>query len=166
MPSRPLLLYPDPRLRQPALRIDKFGSDLAALANDVLDTLTAVSAIGLTAPHIGVLRRVMVVRMASEDAARTYVNPSVLRMSTETERHDEGSVSMPGVRETVERPARIRIAYQDISGASTEEDLAGFAAAVLLHEIDQLDGIFWIDRLSRLKRDRTISRFNKMQRRA
>jgi peptide deformylase len=77
--------------------------------------------------------------------------------------HDEGSVSMPGVRERITRPARLRFGYRDLDGSTHEEEADGFPAAVIQHEIDQLDGIFWIDRLSRLKRDRLLKRFEKMK---
>jgi peptide deformylase len=165
MAVRPLELFPASSLRQPAVAVDAFGAELEALVEDLQDTLTSVSAIGLTAPHIGVLRRAMVVRMAARDPIKVYLNPFVLWASDEVEDHQEGSVSMPGIRETIRRRARIRIAFQDLAGAQSEKDASGFEAAVLQHEIDQLDGIFWIDRLSRLKRDRLVSRFFKAQKR-
>ena len=165
MPVRALIAFPSPLLREPTLPVEEFGPDLAALADDLRDTLDSVAAIGLTACHLGILRRVVVIRMAPGEPVRTYVNPAILWSSAETEKHEEGSVSMPGVRETIERPARVLVGYQDITGTAAEEDASGFAAAVLQHEIDQLDGIFWIDRLSRLKRDRLTTRFEKLQRR-
>jgi peptide deformylase len=163
MPARDLVLFPDPRLSRPAEPVAAFGPGLSVLADDVRETLLTVSALGLTAPHIGVLQRVVVARMAPEDTPRLYVNPSLLWASPEMASQDEGSVSMPGVRERIARPARIRIGYQDVAGAAHEEEAAGFAAAILQHEIDQLDGIFWIDRLSRLKRDRLLKRYAKMR---
>lgn len=164
MPARDLILYPDPRLRRPAAPIEVFGPNLDGLARDVLDALIAASAIGLTAPHLGVLRRVVVIRMAPGEPARTYVNPAVLWASPETAAHEEGSVSMPGVRARIERPARVRVGYQDLAGESRKEEADGFAAAVLQHEIDQLDGVFWVDRLSRLKRERLVRRYGKVRR--
>ncbi|MCJ2012243.1 peptide deformylase [Methylobacterium sp. J-076] len=161
MPARDLVLFPDPRLSLPAAPVDDFGPELEALAGDVRDTLLAVSAIGLTAPHLGILRRVVVIRMSPDADLRVYVNPAILSASPETAVHEEGSVSMPGVRETIARPARIRFGYRDLAGSAHEEEAEGFAAAVMLHEIDQLDGIFWIDRLSRLKRDRLVKRYGK-----
>jgi peptide deformylase len=164
MPARPLLLYPDPRLRQPAAHVEEFGPGVEALAADLGHTLSAVSAIGLTGPHIGVLRRVIVVRMEPGEALRTCVNPAVLWTSPEMTAHEEGSVGMPGIRERIKRPARVRVAYQDLTGERHEVEAAGFEAAVLQHEIDQVEGVFWIDRLSRLKRDRAVKRFGKLQR--
>jgi peptide deformylase len=141
-----------------------FGQELSALAQDVADTLGAASALGLTAPHIGVLQRVFVVRLEPGGDTRVYVNPVVTWASPELASHEEGSVSMPGVRETIARPARVRIAFQTLAGEMQEEEAEGFPAAILQHEIDQLDGVFWIERLSRLKRDRLIRRYTKSQR--
>jgi peptide deformylase len=161
MPARSLVLFPDPRLSLAAAPVETFDADLAALAEEIRETLLSVSALGLTAPHIGVLRRVVVARMTPEDEPRVFVNPTVLWASPETAMHDEGSVSMPGARERIARPARLRIAFRDLAGTPHEEEAEGFPAAILQHEIDQLDGIFWIDRLSRLKRERLLKRFAK-----
>jgi peptide deformylase len=90
------------------------------------------------------------------------VNPVIEWFSPELQRHMEGSVSMPGVTEEVERPARIRLAYRDLAGESRTEEADGLLAVCLQHEIDQLDGIFWIDRLSRLKRERVVKKFRKL----
>ena len=141
--------------------MEVFGPDLHAVAEDVRETLLAVSALGLTAPHIGILKRLVVARMAPDDEPRLYVNPVILSASSEMALHDEGSVSMPGMRERITRSARIRIAYQDLAGEAHEEEATDFPAAILQHEIDQLDGIFWIERLSRLKRERLLKRFAK-----
>jgi len=165
LPARALITYPDPRLRLKAMPVDIVDDAVRALARDILDTMTVVSAIGLTGPHIGALQRVVVIRLAATAEALTYVDPQVVWASPETAVHDEGSVSMPGVMEAVERPARIRIRYLNLAGQSHEDEADGFLAACLQHEIDQLDGIFWIDRLSRLKRERVIKRFDKLGRR-
>ncbi|MCJ2124699.1 peptide deformylase [Methylobacterium sp. J-077] len=163
MPARPLVLFPDSRLSLPAAPTDAFGPDLKAVVDDVSDTLMAASAIGLTAPHIGISERVMVIRLSPDEDLRLYVNPEILWASPDTETHDEGSVSMPGVRERITRPARIRFGFRDLDGSTHQEEAEGFFAAVVQHEIDQLDGVFWIDRLSRLKRDRLLKRFEKLK---
>jgi peptide deformylase len=105
--------------------------------------------------------RLVVIRMSPEAQRRVYVNPVLLWASPETATHDEGSVSMPGVRERITRPARVRFAYRDLDGTEHEETAEDFESAVIQHEIDQLDGVFWIDRLSRLKRERLLKRFAK-----
>lgn len=162
MPVRPILAYPDPRLRQPAALVTEFDDALRALAADLVDTLHDAQAFGITAPHVGVLLQLMVIRLDEASSARIYVNPRIVSASAETARHEEGSVSMPGLTEKLERPARIRVAYQDLRGTEQTEDAEGLLAVCHQHEIDQLAGIFWIDRLSRLKRERLLKRRSKL----
>lgn len=157
-----LVMFPDRRLRQAALPVQEFDARLQALSRDVADTMSVVSAVGLTAPHIGVLQRLVLLRPEPGAATRIYVNPAITWTSPELAAHEEGSVSMPGVRESLERPARIRLTFQDLAGALHEEEAGGFHAATLQHEIDQLDGVFWTARLSRLKRERIEKRFSKL----
>lgn len=159
-----LLLYPDPRLRQTAAPVTRFDETLQALARDVLEALVAASALGLTGPHIGRLERLVVLRLEPGEPVSTYVNPEIVWASPERQAQTEGSVSMPGVSEPVERAARVRLRFHDLDGAMHEEEAEGFRAACLQHEIDQLDGIFWIDRLSRLRRERVLKRFAKLRR--
>jgi peptide deformylase len=164
MTVRPILSFPDPRLRAPAAPVSLFDDDLRSLAADLLDTMRAAPGIGITAPHIGISQRLVVIELAAEDGVRTYVNPKIVRASADRVRHEEGSVSMPGVAEEVERAARVRVRFQDLAGAEQDEEAEGLLAICLQHEIDQLDGIFWIQRLSRLKRDRLVKRFEKLKR--
>lgn len=163
MAIRKILHFPDPRLRQPAPAVSNFDGTLQSLADDLLDTLRAAPGIGITGPHIGESRRITVLELAPGEV-RVYVNPRIIWQSDELATHEEGSVSMPGAIELVERPARIRVAYQDIDGAPATEEAAGLLAVCLQHEIDQLDGIFWLQRLSRLKRDRLVKKWEKQRR--
>jgi peptide deformylase len=160
---QPLIIFPDPRLRLVASAVSIFDAGLRDLAADLTETMLAAPGIGITAPHIGVLQRVVVLQLAGDEAARVYVNPQIVWASAELSRQAEGSVSMPGVVEDIERPARVRVSYQDLDGAAHEEEADGLLAVCHQHEIDQLDGIFWIQRLSRLKRDRAIKRFEKLR---
>lgn len=164
MAIRDILTFPDPRLRQPAVAVRVFGGALKALAGDLLDTMRAAPGIGITGPHIGESWRITVLELAPGEV-RTYVNPRIIWQSDELKPHEEGSVSMPGATETLERPARVRIAYQTIDGAPATEEAAGLLAVCLQHEIDQLDGIFWTQRLSRLKRDRLVKKWEKQRHR-
>ncbi len=161
---RTILRFPDHRLRANAERVVVFDEDLCSLATDLLDTLRAASGIGITALHIGVLKRLVVIEIADVDVARTYVNPQIVWASADMIRHEEGSVSMPGVTEEIERHACVRMSYHDLSGVEKVEEADGLLSGCLQHEVDQLDGIFWIYRLSRLKRDRVVKRFDKTQR--
>lgn len=164
MTIRNILQFPDPRLRQPATPVSIFDDALRALSDDLLDTMRAAPGIGITGPHIGDSRRMTVLELAPGEV-RLYVNPEIIWHADEVKTHDEGSVSMPGVLETITRPARVRVSYQDIDGTPATEDADGLLAVCLQHEIDQLDGIFWIDRLSRLKRDRLVKKWEKQRKR-
>lgn len=160
MAVRPLLRFPDPRLQQVAAAVAEFDAALAELAGDLLDTLRAAGGIGIAAPHVGVMRRVVVLALPG-DKVRIYVNPAIVSASDSLARHMEGSIAMPGASETVERPARVRVDYRDLAGVAHSAEADGLLAVCLQHEIDQLDGIFWTRRLSPLRRDRVVKRYLK-----
>jgi peptide deformylase len=164
MTIRPIVRYPDSRLATPAQPVTAFDDTLRELAQDLLETMHAAPGIGITAPHIGVALRVVVLDLDAINGARTYINPEIVWASPETILHQEGSVSMPGVNEDIRRHARVRVAYQDIDGAPQTEESDGLRAVCHQHEVDQLNGMFWIQRLSRLKRDRLVKRFEKISR--
>jgi len=164
MTIRAIVRYPDPRLALPAQPVTVFDGALRDLARDLLETMHAAPGIGITAPHIGISLRVVVLDLDPIDGARTYVNPEIIWASPETILHQEGSVSMPGVNDDISRHARVRISYHDINGNMQTEESTGLRAVCHQHEIDQLNGLFWIKRLSRLKRERLIKRFEKVSR--
>ena len=164
MTVRPIVRYPDRRLGTPARPVTMFDDALRELAADLLDTMRAAPGIGITAPHIGVPLRVVVLELDAKDGARTYVNPQIEWASPEMILHREGSVSMPGVNDEVQRHARVRISYQDLDGNTQTEESDGLRSVCHQHEIDQLNGLFWLQRLSRLKRERLIKRFDKTSR--
>ena len=164
MTLRPIVRYPDPRLALLAQPVTIFDDALRELADDLLQTLHAAPGIGITAPHVGVALRVVVLDLDAVTGARTYINPDIVWASPETITHQEGSVSMPGVNDDVLRHARIRIDYQDLDGNHHTEESDGLRAVCHQHEIDQLNGLFWIHRLSRLKRERLVKKFEKLSR--
>jgi peptide deformylase len=164
MTIRPIIRYPDPRLTLPAQPVTAFDGALRDLAGDLIETMHAAPGIGITAPHIGISLRVVVLDLDANDGARTYVNPEIIWASPETILHQEGSVSMPGVNDDIQRHARVRISYRDVAGNIQTEQSEGLRAVCHQHEIDQLNGLFWIQRLSRLKRERLIKRFEKVSR--
>ena len=164
MTIRPIIRYPDPRLALPAQPVTVFDDELRDLARDLLETMHAAPGIGITAPHIGISLRVVVLDLDAIDGARSYVNPEIIWASPETILHREGSVSMPGVNDEIRRHARVRISYHDLDGNRQIEESDGLRAVCHQHEIDQLNGLFWIQRLSRLKRERLIKRFEKVSR--
>ncbi len=164
MAIRPIIRFPDPRLRQRADAIVDIDDEVQALAKDLTETMHAAPGIGITAPHVGVLRRLVVIQLESQTEPHVSINPEIVWSSPERIRHMEGSISMPGVNDEVERHARVRVRYRSLDDREHEEEAEGLMAVCFQHEIDQLDGIFWIDRLSKLKRDRLIKRFDKLQR--
>src|SRR6202158_3025655 len=164
MAIRPIFRYPDPRLALPAQPVTMFDGALRELARDLLETMHAAPGIGITAPHIGVSLRVVVLDLDPIDGARTYVNPEIIWASPEMITHQEGSVSMPGVNDDLTRHARVRISDRDVAGNMQSEQPEGLRAVCHQHEIDQLNGLFWIQWLSRLKRERLIKRFEKVSR--
>jgi peptide deformylase len=164
MSLRPIVRFPDPRLKRRAAPVTVFDDTLRTLASDLLETLRAAPGIGITAPHVGVPLRVVVLDLGDGAPPCTYVNPAIAWASPERIRHTEGSISMPGVTDEIERHASVHITYQDLDGEARTEEADGLRAVCHQHEIDQLDGLFWIERLSRLKRERLVKRFEKMSR--
>lgn len=156
--------YPDPALKTPAEAVSEFGPDLATLADDLYETMKAAPGVGITAPHCGILKRLTVIDIPEIGGRRDYVNPEILWASDAMMTHTEGSVSMPGMTDEVTRPAAVRIRHQTLDGTVVEEKMEGFAAICMQHEIDQLDGIFWIMKLSRLKRERLLKKWDKATR--
>ena len=165
MALRPIVMFPDQRLRLIAEPITCFDETLRSLAADLLDTMRAAPGIGITAPHIGVTQRVVVLELPDASAPQTYVNPEIIEASEDTIRLDEGSISMPGVVGMIERAARVRVRYQDLEGTAHIEEAEGLRAACHQHEIDQLNGLFWTQRLSSLRRGKAMAQFEKLRRR-
>ena len=163
MPVREIVQFPDARLQTPASAVARFDADLRRVADELAGTLAALSAIGVTGPHVGAPVRLYVLRLPDWPAPRLYANARIASASADTQTHREGSVSMPGIVEDVERAARVCVEYQDLDGNAHAEEADGFLAACHQHEIDQLDGIFWLQRVSRLRRERAIKRFRKLR---
>src|SRR5258708_22357260 len=141
MPIRPIIRYPDPRLALTAQPVTVFDGALRELASDLLETMHAAPGIGITAPHVGISLRVVVLDLDAIDGARTYVNPEIIWASPQMIMHQEGSVSMPGVNDDISRHARVRISYHDVHGNIQTEESEGLRAVCHQHEIDQLNGL-------------------------
>ncbi|MCP1211674.1 peptide deformylase [Acetobacter okinawensis] len=161
MTVRPIVFFPDQRLRQVAVPVRAFDNALHTLCTDLLDTLRAVAGLGITAPHIGIGLRVTVLDLPQSSAPRIYINPEIIWHSQTCTQNDEGSISMPGISAPVLRPTAIKIQYTDLHGNMHIEEASGLHAICLQHEIDQLNGIFWLQKLSSLKRTRLIARYEK-----
>ncbi len=168
MAIRPLVILPDPRLREKSEPVDAITDDIRALAQDMLDTMYDAPGIGLAAVQIGVMKRVVVMDLAKKDEERqplVLINPRITWASEETSVYEEGCLSIPDYYEEVERPARVRVAYQTLEGETVEREADGLFATCVQHEIDHLDGVLFIDRLSRLKRERVTKKFAKAAKR-
>jgi peptide deformylase len=130
----------------------------------MLETMYAAPGIGLAAVQIGVMQRVIVMDLAREGepkAPRHFVNPEILWASEETSPYEEGCLSIPEVYDEVTRPSRVRVRYLDYQGRTVEEEADGLYAVCIQHEMDHLNGVLFIDHLSRLKRERAVAKVKK-----
>jgi peptide deformylase len=167
MAIRPILTLPDPILRKKAKPIERVDADLRRLMDDMLLTMYDAPGIGLAAPQIGILRRLIVMDPAKDEAPKTpviMVNPEILERSDEMRVHDEGCLSIPDFTAEIERPAKTRVSFLDRAGKKQEIELNGIWSTLVQHEIDHLNGVLFIDYLSRLKRDRIVKKFTKAKR--
>jgi peptide deformylase len=157
------LIYPDPLLSRPAPQ-RPVDAKLVEVGNRLVAAAASVQAYGLAAVHLGELEPVMVVRSSTEQHAKLYsvfFNPVVTELSDQRVLGPEGSVSMPGVEVQIARLPIVEIAFDDAEGLHHSIQLQDFLARIAQHETDQVNGIFFLDRLSRLKRDAAIRKFNK-----
>jgi peptide deformylase len=164
MALRPILILPDPRLRVVCEPVATIDDALRALMDDMVETMHDAPGIGLAASQVGVLRRVVVIDLAKKDEPphpQYFVNPEIVWSSEERATYEEGCLSIPEYYEEVERPASVRARFLDRDGAQREILAEGLLATALQHEIDHLDGVLFIDHISRLKRDRVIKKFVK-----
>jgi len=164
MTVRSPVRWPDPRLAEASRPVAAFDAALRELADELLAMMRAAPGVGATAAHMGVPLRLFVIELPGDAAPRFYVNAEIIGASAQTQSHAEGSIAMPGAHAEVVRPAQVRVRWRDLDGATHEEMADGFRAACLQHEIDQMDGVFWLQRLSKLKRDRVIARWRKQTR--
>jgi peptide deformylase len=167
MAVRDIRLLGDEVLRTPADEVTEFGPGVRSLVDDMWATMYHAEGIGLAAPQIGVSLRVMVVDVRDsegEDRARVaLLNPRVVEASRETAKGVEGCLSIPGLEEVVERPESVRVSGHDLGGELVELEAEGLFARALQHEIDHLDGVLFIDRISPLKRRMLLKKWRKAQ---
>lgn len=163
----PIITIPDPVLRMKAAEVERVDAALLNLAENMLATMYDAPGIGLAAPQIGISRRLIVMDPSRDEAPKEpliMVNPEILGRSAEMRTHEEGCLSIPEVMAEVERPATARVAYIDEEGKLRERTLDGIWSTLVQHEIDHLNGVLFIDYLSRLKRDMIVKRFTKQKR--
>ena len=187
MALREILVIPDPRLREETARVSAIDDRIKTLVKDMFETMYDAPGIGLAAPQIGVMERVIVVdcatRASKEESANleddvvegeevetlpepdpepiAMINPKIISFSDEFSIYEEGCLSIPEYYEDVERPKACTVRYMDMEGETVTRDLEGLLSTCVQHEVDHLDGKLFIDYLSRLKRERVTKKFKK-----
>ncbi len=182
----PIIEIPDPRLKQVSTRVDNFDEQLKFLVADMFETMYEAPGIGLAAVQVGMPIRLLVIDLQPEDEdaeaepctehgghshshrplkrePMVFINPEILEESEEVAVYNEGCLSVPEIYAEVERPASIRARWQDLDGKQHEELIDGLLATVLQHEMDHLEGVMFIDHLSRLKRQMVIKKLDKLR---
>ena len=167
MALRPVVLAPDPRLKARCAPVDTVDAGVRKLMDDMLETMYDAPGIGLSAPQVGETIRVLVADVARDGeppAPLRMANPEVLSLSDDLHVYEEGCLSFPEHYAEVSRPATARIRYLDENGTAQEIDADGLLATCLLHEIDHLDGILFVDHLTALRRGMILRKMQKLKR--
>jgi len=167
MTIRPILTAPDPRLKAVSEPVARVDAEIRALIDDMIETMYGADGIGLAAIQVGVPKRVLVMDIAQKDGKKNpiaYVNPKILWASEEMATFEEGCLSVPEIWDEVERPARIRAEYLDRDGKRHEIEADGLLATCLQHEMDHLEGVLFLDHLSKLKRSMALKKLQKAKR--
>ena len=169
MAVRDIIILPDKRLRLVSEPVKAIDREVKALVADLFETMYDAPGIGLAAIQIGVPRRVVTMDLSKKEEAqepRVFINPEILWRSDEKAKYEEGCLSIPEFYEEVERPTQVRVKYLDLEGREQELAASGLLATCLQHEIDHLNGVLFIDHISRLKRERVVKKFSKAAKRA
>ncbi|MDF1631705.1 peptide deformylase [Mycoplana sp. MJR14] len=164
MTIKPLIILPDPILRQVSQPLEAINDEARRLADDMLETMYDAPGIGLAAIQIGVPRRMLVLDVSKEGEEKTplvFINPEIVASSDQRSVYEEGCLSIPDYYAEVERPAGITVRYLDRDGRGQTIEADGLLATCLQHEIDHLNGVLFIDHISKLKRDMVIRKFTK-----
>jgi len=166
MALREILIVPDPRLKKACEPVEAVNDEIKTLLDDMLETMYAAPGIGLAAPQIGVMKRVVVMDV-SDDKDKPeplkLINPEIIWESEETSIYQEGCLSIPEQYADVERPAEVGMRYMDENGETHEIEADGLLATCIQHEIDHLDGVLFTDYLSALKRNMILKKVQKLQ---
>jgi peptide deformylase len=164
MALRDIIILPDPRLRLVSEPVKTIDAETRKLVADMFETMYAAPGIGLAAIQIGEAVRVVTMDLAKKDEPKqpqVFINPELVWASDAKNTHEEGCLSIPEYYEEVDRPAEVKVRYTDLQGAKHEIAADGLLATCLQHEIDHLNGVLFIDHISKLKRDRVVKKFTK-----
>ncbi|MEX6507084.1 peptide deformylase [Jiella sp. M17.18] len=168
MTIKPLIILPDPVLRLQSKPIETVDQAVRTFADDMLETMYDAPGIGLAAIQVGEPLRMLVIDVSKEEeekAPRVFLNPEILSTSDARSTYEEGCLSIPDYYAEVERPAEVTVRYLGLDGQMHEETADGILATCLQHEIDHLNGVLFIDHISKLKRDMVVKKFTKQARR-
>ncbi|NEU14456.1 peptide deformylase [Methylobacterium sp. BTF04] len=168
MTIRPLVIIPDPILRKVSEPVGPITGEIHSLVADMLETMYDAPGVGLAAIQIGVAKRVVTIDTSKDEDDRRpqiFIDPQVVWESEEKRIYDEGCLSIPEYYGEVERPDRVRVRFRGLDGAEQEIEADGLLSTCIQHEIDHLDGVLFIDHLSKLKRDRVLKKFAKAAKR-
>jgi peptide deformylase len=164
MGVREIITLPDKRLRLKSEPVKRFDAGIRALVEDMFETMYAAPGIGLAAIQVGIAKRVVTMDLSKKEGERSplvFINPEVIWASDEKSTYEEGCLSIPDFYEEVERPAAVKIKYLDIDGKPREIEAKDLFATCIQHEIDHVNGVLFIDHISKLKRDRITKKFIK-----
>ena len=164
MTARPILTAPDPRLQAVSTDVERVDDEIRALVTDMTDSMSAAEGIGLAAIQIGVAKRILVIDLDQKEGnknPRAFINPKITWASEEMATYEEGCLSVPEIWDDVERPARVKCEYLDIDGKPQTLEADGLLATCLQHEMDHLNGVLFIDHLSRLKKSMAVKKLTK-----
>jgi peptide deformylase len=160
--KREVRILGDPVLREKAAPVAAVSDDVKQLIRDMFDTMYAEEGVGLAAPQVGISQRIIVIDAQQDDLPPfALINPEIVELSKETEKGEEGCLSIPGLRDIVERSYRVVVRGDTPEGETRELDLIGLPARIIQHEVDHLDGILFFDRMSALKRKMLLSKWQK-----
>jgi peptide deformylase len=169
MTLRPILTLPDKRLRRVSEPVGKITAEIKKLVEDMFESMYDAPGIGLAAVQVGVFKRVVTMDLSKKEGPsepKVFINPEIVWRSEEKSTYEEGCLSIPDIHEDVDRPARVKVKYLDLEGKPHEEEAEGLFATCIQHEVDHLDGVLFIDHISKLKRDRITKKFVKAAKRA
>ncbi|HVK80013.1 MAG TPA: peptide deformylase [Verrucomicrobiae bacterium] len=164
MALRDIIILPDTQLRLISKPVEKITPQIRALADDMFETMYEAPGIGLAAIQVAQPLRMITMDLSKKEGEtnpRVFINPEILSASEELSIYEEGCLSIPEYYEEVERPAQVRVRFMDLDGKIHEEDADGLYATCIQHEIDHLNGVLFVDYLSKLKRDRVLKKFTK-----
>jgi peptide deformylase len=169
MALRDILILPDKRLRAVSKPVAGIDGDVRKLIEDMFETMYEAPGIGLAAVQVGVPLRLVIMDLSKKEAEaqpKIFINPEIVWSSEDKSTYEEGCLSIPEIHEDVDRPARVKVRYLDLDGHLLEEQAEGLFATCIQHEVDHLNGVLFIDHISKLKRDRIVKKFTKAAKRA